>query len=74
MMNIAKIRENVEHQKGEKLHFCFHGSRGQVDEFQGVITDTFKGVFLVHSFDDDRVKSYSYSDILIENLTFDREL
>lgn len=72
-MNIEKIRENVQRRKGEKLHFCFRGSRGQMDEFHGVITDTFKGVFLVQSFEDDRVKSYSYSDILIENLTFEEE-
>lgn len=70
-MNIEKIRKNVKKRKGEVMHFCFRGSRGQVDEFQGVITDTFKGIFLVQSITDDRVKSYSYSDILIENLTFD---
>lgn len=73
MMNIEKIRNEVEQKKGEKMHFCFRGSRGQLDEFQGVITDTFKGVFLVQSFDDHRVKSYSYSDILIENLTFEED-
>ncbi len=71
MMNIEKIREDIQKRKGETLHFCFRGSRGQVDDFQGVITDTFRGVFLVHSFSDNRVKSYSYSDVLIENLVFE---
>ena len=37
----------------------------------GVITDTFKGVFLVKSIPDERVKSFSYSDILIDNLVVD---
>ncbi len=72
-MNIEKIRKNVEEKKGEVMHFCFRGSRGQVDDYQGIIMDTFKGIFIVQSIDDNRVKSYSYSDILIENLTFEEE-
>ncbi len=73
MMNIQKIRENIKDMKGEQYHFRFRGSRGQVDEFDGIITDTFPGVFLVHSVVDDRVKSYSYSDILIENLIIKKD-
>ena len=73
MMNIEKIRTDIENKKGETLHFCFHGSRGQIDEFDGRITDTFKGIFLVHSLNEDRVKSYSYSDILIDNLKIDSD-
>lgn len=71
MIRIEKIKEDMEKKKGEKLHFHFKGSRGQVDDFDGVITDTFKGVFLVKSISDDRVKSFSYSDILIDNLTIE---
>jgi len=73
MMNINLIRENIRDMKGEKYHFKFRGTRGQIDEFDGVITDTFKGIFLVQSILDDRVKSYSYSDILIENLTIEKD-
>ena len=71
--HIHAIRENIRDMKGEKYHFKFRGTRGQVDEFDGVITDTFKGIFLVQSILDDRVKSYSYSDILIENLTIEKD-
>ena len=74
MIKIEKIRQEIESRKGETFHFCFRGSRGQVDKFQGVITDTFKGIFLVRSLDEDRIKSYSYSDVFIENLTFDKDL
>ncbi len=72
-MNIEKIRENINQMKGETRHFRFRGTRGQIDEFDGIITDTFKGVFLVKSIREDRVKSYSYSDILIENLTIQKD-
>lgn len=71
MIRIEKIKEEMESKKGEELHFHFKGSRGQVDDFDGVITDTFKGVFLVKSIPDERVKSFSYSDILIDNLVVD---
>lgn len=73
MMNINAIRENIRDMKGETYHFKFRGTRGQIDEFDGIITDTFKGIFLVQSILDDRVKSYSYSDILIENLTIEKD-
>lgn len=73
MMSIQKIREDIEEMKGKKRHFRFRGTRGQIDEFDGVITDTFKGVFLVKSIIEDRVKSYSYSDVLIENLTIQKD-
>lgn len=71
MIRIEKIKEEMERKKGEELHFHFKGSRGQVDDFNGVITDTFNGVFLVKSIPDERVKSFSYSDVLIDNLTID---
>lgn len=73
MMNIATIRENIKEMKGEEYHFRFRGTRGQIDEFKGVITDTFQGVFLVKSIDENRIKSYSYSDVLIENLTIKKD-
>lgn len=71
MIRLEKIKKEMESKKGEKLHFHFKGSRGLVDDFDGIITDVFKGVFLVKSIPDDRVKSFSYSDILIDNLVVD---
>lgn len=69
-MNIEKIRYSLEDKKGIKMRFCFKGNRGQIDEYEGIITDIFQGIFLVKSIPENRVKSYSYSDVLIENLTF----
>lgn len=71
MIRIEKIKEDINSKKGKELHFHFKGSRGQVDDFDGFITDTFNGVFLVRSSSNDRVKSFSYSDILINNLSVD---
>lgn len=72
MIRIEKIKKDIDSRKGVPMKFRFNGSRGQIDEFQGVITDTFNGIFLVKSVEDNRVKSYSYTDILIENLTYEK--
>ena len=71
MIRLEKIRNEVNNNKGKVLHFKFNGSRGQIDEYEGVITDTFNGIFLVKVNDTNRVKSYSYTDVLIENLIFE---
>lgn len=69
-MNIATIRSYVYQNMGKELKFKYNSGRGQIDEFIGIITNVYKGIFLVKSFKDNRVKSFSYSDVLIKNLVF----
>lgn len=66
-MTLDKVREVVLENKGIVKSFVFKGSRNQIDEFQGVITETYPAVFTI-TLEDNKVKSFSYSDILIDNL------
>ncbi len=68
-MTIDKIKEIVKSNKGVEHSFRFRGTRNQVDEFDGVITDMYQAIFIINVKDNvPRVKSFSYSDLLTENL------
>lgn len=64
---IEKIRDKVTKNVGLSHKFRFNGSRNQVEEFEGVINNTYNKVFtiLVNNY---IIKSFSYSDILTNNL------
>ncbi len=68
-MNIEKIKSRLEESKGKTLKFKFNGARNQVEEFNGVIENTYNYVFLVKIQDDSKqIRSFSYTDILTESL------
>lgn len=68
-MTIDKIKEIVRSNKGIEKSFRFKGTRNQVDEFDGIITDMYQAIFIISVKDNNsRVKSFSYSDLLTENL------
>lgn len=66
-MTLDKVRQVVEENKGVSCSFRFRGTRNQIDEFRGVITETYPAIFTIQ-LEDNKVKSFSYSDVLIENL------
>lgn len=65
---ITKIKENLEKEKGKYLHFKFNGARNQIEEFDGYIENTYNYVFTIKLNNENRVKSFTYTDILIDNL------
>ncbi len=68
-MNVEKIRKEMSQKKGMLLKFKFNGSRNQIEEFEGRIVDTYPAIFTIETNNvDGRIKSFTYSDILIENL------
>ncbi len=68
-MNVEKIRNEMSQKKGKLLKFKFNGARNQIEEFEGRIIDTYPAVFIIETqTQDNRIKSFTYSDILIENL------
>ena len=67
-MNIEKVKNRIDMFKGTVKNFKFNGSRNQVEEFSGVIIDTYPSIFLVRLNDNNLVKSFSYSDVLIHKL------
>ena len=67
-MNIEKIKDKVDLYVGKKMNFKFNGARNQTEEFIGIIEGTYPSVFIVRVIDDNRIKSFSYSDVLIHKL------
>lgn len=65
-MNIEKIKEKINELKNKKISFKVNGSRNQIEEFDGIITETYNYIFIVET--ENIKKSFSYSDILINNI------
>lgn len=68
-MNIEKIKKDLEKNKGKTLNFKFNGSRNQIETFSGSIENTYNCVFLVKLDNgSEQLRSFTYSDVLTENL------
>ena len=67
-MNIEKIKSRIDFYKGKKLNFRFNGARNQIEEFNGIITNMYPSIFIVKLIDNNSIKSFSYSDVLIHKL------
>ena len=66
---INKIKDEIRSKKGEKLKFRFNGARNQIEEFEGIIVETYNYIFTIKTLNDkDELKSFTYSDVLIDNL------
>ena len=66
---INKIKDEIKSKKGEKLKFRFNGARNQIEEFEGIIVGTYNYIFTIKTLNDkDELKSFTYSDVLIDNL------
>ena len=67
-MNIEKVKDKVATYKGQTLNFRFNGSRNQIEEFEGIIVGTYDSIFTIMTSDNNFLKSFSYSDILMKKL------
>lgn len=67
-MTIEKVKDKVNSYKGKNLKFRFNGSRNQIEEFEGTIINTYDAVFIIRLQNNQRIKSFSYSDMLIKKL------
>lgn len=66
---INKIKKDIESKKGERLKFRFNGARNQIEEFEGVIVEAYNYIFTIKTINDkEELKSFTYSDVLIDNL------
>lgn len=61
-----KIRKDLESNKGKLIHFKYNGARNQIEEFDGIIEDTYNAIFTIRL--DNEIKTFTYSDILTEIL------
>ena len=65
---IQKIKEQLNSVVGKNLHFRFNGARNQIEEFDGYIENTYNFIFTIKPVNENHLKSFTYSDVLIENL------
>ena len=66
---INKIKDEITSKKGERLKFRFNGARNQIEEFEGIIVETYNYIFTIKTINDkEELKSFTYSDVLIDNL------
>ena len=64
---IFKIRDDIINNKNINHKFRFNGSRNQIDEFEGIINETYNYIFTIKT-NKNEIKSFSYNDVLIGNL------
>lgn len=65
---IDKIKNNILEKKDKVLRFRYNGSRNQIEEFQGIIIGVYNYIFTIRLLNNNEIKSFSYSDILIKKL------
>ncbi len=66
-MMLDKVKTFVASNKGIDHIFRFNGIRNQNEEFSGRIVGVYPAVFTIE-LDNKVIKSFSYSDLLINNL------
>ena len=69
-VNKNKIKSIIESIKGKPIHFKYNGSRNQIEEFDGIIENTYNSIFTIRINDSLEIKSFSYNDIISESLQF----
>ena len=66
---INKVKENIKKLIGEKHQFRYNGARNQIEIFEGIIIEVYQAIFIIKiDFPKKELKSFTYSDILINNL------
>ena len=67
-MNIKNIKEKLNNNKGKIIHFKYNGARNQTEEFEGMVEETYNAIFTIRLKEDNGIKTFTYSDILIKSL------
>jgi len=65
---IKNIKEDILSYKGKNINFRYNGSRNQIEEFSGVIVETYDYIFTIMIEESNFLKSFSYSDVLMKKL------
>ena len=60
---IDKVRNDMLALRDKKIKFRYNGSRNQVEEFEGIITNCYNFIFVIQI--NNMRRSFSYSDVLI---------
>ena len=69
-MNKSIVKNKVEDIKGKEIHFRYNGSRNQIEEFDGMVDNTYNSIFTIKLSNSSEIKSFSYNDIINQSLQF----
>lgn len=58
-----RIREQIELLKGKKISILVDVGRNKMEEYEGVVTDTYNNIWMLNVGNEE--KSFTYTDILI---------
>jgi len=70
ILNKSKIKTMIEQLKGKIIKFKYNGARNQIEEFDGIIENTYNSIFTIRINNSLEIKSFSYNDIINESLQF----
>lgn len=65
-MTIEKIKENLTENLGNKVRITFNVGRNKIEEFEAVLKETYRFIFVVET--ENENKSFSYSDVLTKTV------
>ena len=63
---LGEIRNMVSSLKGKKVKLLVDVGRNKLEEYEGVVENTYNNIWTLKTESD--IKSFSYSDILIKNV------
>ena len=66
-MTIEKIKNKINDKLGDNVKIIYNGSRNRVEEFEGIITETYNYIFIVKLITEE-IKSFCYSDVLTQTI------
>ena len=69
-MNKYIVMDKIISIKGRKIHFKYSGSRNQIEEFDGIIENTYNSIFTIKITDCKSIKSFTYNDVINKSLQF----
>ena len=73
-MNIEVVRNDIMSKKGQCFNFKINAARNQSFEFKGKIIETYPSIFIVSLVNENRKKSFSYSDLITESVVISQIL
>ena len=62
-MTIEKIKKRIDNNLGQFVKIIYNGSRNKIEEYNGVIVETYNYIFIVKLLNEE-VVSFSYVDVL----------
>jgi len=62
-VTIEKIKKRIDNNLGQFVKIIYNGSRNRIEEYNGVIVETYNYIFIVKLLNEE-VVSFSYVDVL----------